>query len=165
MPGAAEAGLHLVDDEDDAVLVADPAQPAHELARRDDEAALALHRLDHDRRDVLGGDLRDERALERGERRRRVGAAVLVREGHAVDLRRERPEPRLVRVRLRGQRQREQRPAVEGALEGDDRRAASVYERANLTAFSTASVPALKNAAFAGPAIGASAMSRSASVT
>ena len=39
-----------------------------------------------------------------------------------------------------------------------------VYERANLIAFSTASVPALKNAAFAGPAIGASAHSRSASV-
>ena len=39
-----------------------------------------------------------------------------------------------------------------------------VYARANLTAFSTASVPALKNAAFAGPLNGASASSRSASV-
>ena len=40
-----------------------------------------------------------------------------------------------------------------------------VYARANLTAFSTASVPALKNAAFAGPLNGATASRRSASVT
>ena len=40
-----------------------------------------------------------------------------------------------------------------------------VYARANLTAFSTASVPALKNAAFAGLRTGASAVSRSASST
>ena len=38
-----------------------------------------------------------------------------------------------------------------------------VYERANLIAFSTASVPALKNAAFAGPANGARSSRRSAS--
>ena len=36
-----------------------------------------------------------------------------------------------------------------------------VKARANLTAFSTASVPALKNAAFAGPVNGASASRRS----
>ena len=40
-----------------------------------------------------------------------------------------------------------------------------VYERANLIAFSTASVPALKNAAFAGEVNGDTASSRSASVT
>ena len=40
-----------------------------------------------------------------------------------------------------------------------------VYERANLIAFSTASVPALKNAAFVGPEIGVRASRRSASVT
>ena len=63
-----EAGLHLVDDHDDPVVVADPADPLHELRRRRDEAALALDGLDDDRRDRLGGDLRDQRALERGER-------------------------------------------------------------------------------------------------
>ena len=40
-----------------------------------------------------------------------------------------------------------------------------VYERANLIAFSIASVPALKNAALAGPVNGASDSRRSASVT
>ena len=67
-PGAPEAGLHLVDDEHDPGVVAEPPQAGHELLRRDDEAALALHRLDDDRRDVLGRDLRQQRALERRER-------------------------------------------------------------------------------------------------
>ncbi len=40
-----------------------------------------------------------------------------------------------------------------------------VYARANLTAFSIASVPALKNAALTGARTGASAVSRSASST
>ena len=40
-----------------------------------------------------------------------------------------------------------------------------VYERANLIAFSTASVPALKNAALVAPEIGADSTRRSASVT
>jgi len=40
-----------------------------------------------------------------------------------------------------------------------------VYARANFTAFSTASVPALKNAAFAGGRTGAIPISRSASST
>ena len=40
-----------------------------------------------------------------------------------------------------------------------------VYARANLTAFSTASVPALKNAALAGLRTGASSQRRSASET
>ena len=62
--GAAVAGLHLVDDQDDPVLVTDPAHAAEELARRDDEAALALDRLEHDRSDLLRRDLRDERPLE-----------------------------------------------------------------------------------------------------
>ena len=67
-PGAPEARLHLVGDEQDPFAVADRAQPLHELERCRNEAALALHRLDDDRGDRLGGDLRRERALERVER-------------------------------------------------------------------------------------------------
>ena len=50
-PGAAEAGLHLVCDEHDAVAVAERAQPVHELRRGGDEASLAELRLEHDRGD------------------------------------------------------------------------------------------------------------------
>ena len=70
LPGAAEAGLHLVDDSTIPCSSQIRRTPSHELRRRDDEAALALDRLDHDRGDGLGRDLRDERALERRERRR-----------------------------------------------------------------------------------------------
>ena len=70
-----------------------------------------------------------ERALERRERVLGRDAAVGVRERHAVDLGRERPEARLVGVHLRGEREREQRAAVEGAVEGDHRRAARVGAR------------------------------------
>ncbi len=54
LAGAAEAGLHLVGDEDDPVAVAEPANPCEELGRRNVEAALALHRLEHDRGNGLG---------------------------------------------------------------------------------------------------------------
>ena len=62
--GPCEAALHLVADEDDAVLVADLAEPFDELARRGDEAALALDGLEDDRGDVLGGDERRERPAQ-----------------------------------------------------------------------------------------------------
>ena len=41
-PGASEAGLHLVSDEDDPVLVADATEPGDELGGGGNEAALAL---------------------------------------------------------------------------------------------------------------------------
>ena len=67
-----------------------------------------------------------ERLLERRKRGRSVDAAVLVGECGAVDLRRERAEAGLVRVRLRCERQRQQGPAVKGALESDHRRPAAI---------------------------------------
>ena len=73
LAGAREARLHLVDDHHDPVLVAEPANAVEELLRRDDEAALALDGLEHDRGDRLGGDLRDERPLEG---RQRLGFAL-----------------------------------------------------------------------------------------
>ena len=78
---------------------------AYELGRRRDEAAFALLRLEHDRGDRVGRDLRVEGAAKRGERIGGTDAAVLVRERDAVDLRRERPEAGFVRMRLRGQRE------------------------------------------------------------
>ena len=57
-PRAAEAGLHLVRDQDDPLAVADRAQSFHELRGCGDEAALAELRLEDDRRHLLGGDVR-----------------------------------------------------------------------------------------------------------
>ncbi len=85
------------------------------------EAAFALDRLEHDRGDRFGRHLGHEHALERRQRGRGVGAAVVLGKGNAVDLGRERAEPCLVRMRLRGQRKREQRAAVESSLERDHR--------------------------------------------
>ncbi len=100
---AAEPGLHLVDDEHDLVPVADRAHARDELLRRDDEPALALHGLEHDRGDVVRRNLGEKGPLEGGERLVARDAAVLVRERNAVDLGRERAEACLVRVRLRGE--------------------------------------------------------------
>src|SRR5204863_97403 len=81
------------------------------------EASLALYGLDHDRCDALGRDLRHERALECGQRVARARAPVLLRVRDAIHVRGERAEARLVRVCLRGEREREQRAAVEPAFE------------------------------------------------
>ena len=53
--GPPEAGLHLVGDEDDPVLVADPAQPLDEGGRSRNEATFALLGLEDDGGDVLSG--------------------------------------------------------------------------------------------------------------
>ena len=58
--GAAQAGLHLVEDQQHAVCVADAAQGGEPARRRHDDAGLALDRLDkHGRR------FRRDRALDR----------------------------------------------------------------------------------------------------
>ena len=60
LAGAAEAGLHLVDDRGRCRRRSQISRtPCDELARRDDEAALALHGLEDDRRDRLARDLRE----------------------------------------------------------------------------------------------------------
>ena len=57
LAGAAHAGLHFVADQQDAVLSASArAAAGGTAARRDDVAALALDRLDDDRRDFVGRD-------------------------------------------------------------------------------------------------------------
>ena len=116
-------GLDLVGDEDDPVAIADAPQAVEELRRSDDEASLALNRLDDDRRDGLGRDRAVVNARSSACERVRGGdPAVGVRERHPVDLGRERAETGLVGMHLGGHGQREQRAAVERAVEDDDGR-------------------------------------------
>jgi hypothetical protein len=51
---AREARLNFIRNQNDLVLVAQPAQPAHELEWRHVETAFAQHRLDNDGRDLAG---------------------------------------------------------------------------------------------------------------
>ena len=101
---AAHAGLHLVEDEQKTVAVAQLAQRPHVLGRRDVDAALALHRLDHDR-----GRLRPDRLLDGGK----------IAERHMVEAFDRRPEALEVFLVAAGGDGRE-RAAVEGAFEDDD---------------------------------------------
>ena len=96
-------------------------QPLREVGRHRDEAALALHRLEHGAGDRLRVDVALEEVLQRGDRVVLGDAAERIRRGRAVDLGRERAEALLVRHDLRGHRHREQRAAVEGVVEDDDR--------------------------------------------
>ena len=104
LAGAAHAALHLVEDQQHAVLVAQRAQAFQKLVRRHAHAALALDRLDQDR-----GGVRTDRLLHRLE----IAERHLV---EAVDHRAEAFEVFL----LSAGRERRERAAMEGALEGDD---------------------------------------------
>ena len=64
--GAADAGLHLVDPQQRAVLGGDPPGGGEVALGRDDHAGLALDRLEHDGRGVVG------RPRRRAPRRRRT---------------------------------------------------------------------------------------------
>ena len=124
--GASHAGLDLVGDQQDAVLVADVAQPLQESRRGREVAALALDRLDHDRRHIAR---RDEAPEDRAAQHLELGAAVAAgtlspgtdaRERGVMDHRQQRPEAGpLLDLRV-GQGQGTHRAAVEAALEGDD---------------------------------------------
>ena len=114
LAGPAGARLDLVGDQQDPVLVADLAQALEEAVLGDDVAALALDRLDDDRRDLVGrGELVEQDLVE--------PAQVLDPAVRRVeDARQQRPEAGVV-LRLRGgQRDRAVGPAVERAEERDD---------------------------------------------
>ena len=103
-PGPAHAGLHLVEPEQRTVRVGDGAGGGEVALGRHDDAGLALHRLEQDRRGLVG---------DRG--RERLGVAVR-HEGHVAGQRQERRPVRL----LGRQRERAHGPAVEAALGRDD---------------------------------------------
>ena len=119
--GAAAAGLHLVGDVEDPVLVAELAQRLHELGRHRDEPAFALHGLEHEACDRLRVDVLLEQEPEPVQRVVDRDAAEGIRSRRAMDVGRERAEALLV-DELRRHRHRQVRAAVEGAVEDDDAR-------------------------------------------
>jgi hypothetical protein len=68
LAGPAEAGLDLVSDQHDAVLVAELPQRLHQFARRNVKAALTQHWLNDDCRNALGLDICLEQELDGLER-------------------------------------------------------------------------------------------------
>src|SRR5262249_5590194 len=117
MAGAPHPGLHFVEDEQDAVLVADAAQPQEELWPGDDVAALALDGLDEDRGDLLGRDAVLEQRLDG---RHVLWMRVRIVEGQVVPAGHGRAEAPPV-VHLAGREADARvRAAVEAALECDD---------------------------------------------
>ena len=125
--GATEAALHLVADQQDAVLVADLAQARQERGRRHHEAPLTLQRLDHDGRHRVAGHHGLEEVLDLVAARDRahlVGAVVAVAEtvrvADVVHAGKERAHPVAVLRLARGERERAVGAPVEPAGEGDD---------------------------------------------
>jgi hypothetical protein len=104
LPGASHAGLNLVVDQQDVALGADRAQRRKIIGWRNDEAALSLHRLHDDARDVGKPDLGVDdirRVIHARHPTRRVleakWASVAVGERHPVDFGSEGTEAFLVR--------------------------------------------------------------------
>ena len=112
---AREAGLHLVGDEQDPVLVAHPAQPGQQLVRRLVEPALALDRFDDDRGDTRRLDVGAKQKLQRAKTILDADAVMLDGEGEVVDFRRKRPEAALVGQCLARHGTGQDGAAVEGA--------------------------------------------------
>lgn len=101
VPGATDAGLHLVHDQQCARLVGESARERQVARGQPAHPGLALHELDHERGDVVG-----QRGLER----------VRVTERQERHVPRQRLERRAVGG-LRGERQSAHGAAVERALE------------------------------------------------
>src|SRR6202011_2174614 len=79
--GATEPGLHLIENEKDALGVAEAAQPSEPAGRRHDDAGLALNGLDQHRRRP-----RPDRALDGGKIAERDGAETRRERAKAVTI-------------------------------------------------------------------------------
>ena len=148
------------------------AQPLEKLLRRDDIAAFALNRLDHDRRDFVGRDeVHEDLILDEVEALGRAvlglqaeRAAIAIRIRRVIHARHHRPEAAPLNRLARGQRQRAHRAAVKAAEKRDDVLPPGGIPR-ELDAASVASVPELPKNDRTPPSIGAIAASSSASRT
>ena len=120
--GATEAGLHFVEDQNDAMLLGQLAQCLEKLRWRGEEATIALHRLDEDSGHALRRDLGGEQFVQGGQRHVAGETAIGVGVrgvkhlgGHAEIL--------LVGLAHAGQGGAEQGATMETAAKSDHRRA------------------------------------------
>jgi hypothetical protein len=120
LPVRAKAGLHLVGDHHDAMLVAKRPDRLHQIGRRGVEAAFALHRFEDDRGDAGGVEVGLEQLFDPLHRVGGGNAVRVHREGHVEDIRHHRAEALLVGLDLAGQRHAHEGPAMEAAAKGDD---------------------------------------------
>ena len=111
LPGPADAALHFVRHQQDAVFVAQGPQVAQPSGRRDDVAAFTLNRLHEDGRHVPRVEMPAEQLLDGADAAAgalvAVGAelaAVPVRVGHVVHVRQQRPEAGVLARLARGER-------------------------------------------------------------
>ncbi len=134
LAGASHAALDFVEDQQDAVAVGDAAQFVEELLGRDEVAAFALDRFDHDRGDFFGWKNGAEKRVLDGLRafdgagvdRLAVGAAVAIGVGDVVDAGHHREEVLALAAAAAGERQRPHGAPVECAVERDELLAAGV---------------------------------------
>ena len=125
---ASDAGLHFIEDQQNAVTIAQLAQPFQESIRRYEITAFTLNRLDHDRGNFRGGNARTkEHVLDVVEHRR---ALILAREQRPIHIRirhmrharHRREETLLLRVLARRECQRSHAAPMKAAEESDEAR-------------------------------------------
>ena len=121
-PSPPDAGLHLVVDVEDPVLLADLLEPAREVRRgiatKPPSPCTGSSTM---QATAAGSTSCLKQRLEPAERVVRRDAAVRIRRRRAVHLARERTEALLVGNDLRGHRHRQARAAVERVVEDDHR--------------------------------------------
>lgn len=129
--GSAKAGLHLIDNEENSILLTDFFNLPKVHDRRYDKPALAKYGLGDDGGHFPGSNLRPEDLLDvvwAMHIAARVGtsAAVGVREGDSYYLRQEGIKADFIGPRLPGKSEGKHCSAMEGTLEGNDRATASI---------------------------------------
>ena len=117
--GAAEAGLHFVGNHHNAVFIANFAHRTHKFGRAHIKAALALHRLQNNRRHIGGQNIAFENAFDAFHR---IGHADVLRVGRIKRVKhtgRHGAEIGLIRQHLAGECQRHHGAAVKSAAKGN----------------------------------------------
>ena len=116
---APEARLDLVEDQGDAVLVAERPQMDGDVGIEQPEAALALHRLDDDGRHLVDGQLHLEETRQGAQRLVSTDVAVATRKRQVMDRPRQSAQAVLVGLDLAVEVERREGAAVKAVIEGD----------------------------------------------